>query len=158
MKLMFKQRFFSWFDSYDIYDEAGSPVFTVSGKPAWGHKLEIYDKNGSHLATLKEQIFTFLPRFYIIINGETVGTITKEFTFFRPSFNIDCNGWEVKGDFFEWDYSIHSREGRIVAQIEKQLFRFTDTYIIDVEAEKDALLSLMVVLAIDAVKCSQDNK
>ena len=24
MKLLFKQRFFSWFDSYDIYDEAGN--------------------------------------------------------------------------------------------------------------------------------------
>ena len=157
MKLMFKQRFFSWFDSYDIYNEEGGCVFTVSGKPAWGHKLEIYDRNGSHLATLKEQIFTFLPRFYIIINGETVGTITKEFTFFTPSFNIDCNGWEVKGDFFQWDYSIYSRVGRVVAQIEKQLFRFTDTYIIDVVEEGDALLALMVVLAIDAVKCSQNK-
>ena len=29
MKLLFKQRFFSWFDSYDIYDEAGNTVFTV---------------------------------------------------------------------------------------------------------------------------------
>ena len=28
MKLLFKQRFFSWFDSYDIYDEAGSTVYT----------------------------------------------------------------------------------------------------------------------------------
>jgi len=24
MKLLFKQRLFSWFDSYDIYDEAGN--------------------------------------------------------------------------------------------------------------------------------------
>ena len=24
MKLLFKQRFFSWFDSYDIYDEAAA--------------------------------------------------------------------------------------------------------------------------------------
>ena len=33
MRLYFKQRFFSWFDSYDIYDEAtGEPVFTVEGK------------------------------------------------------------------------------------------------------------------------------
>ena len=37
MRLYFKQRFFSWFDSYDIYDEAtGEPVFTVEGKLAWG--------------------------------------------------------------------------------------------------------------------------
>ena len=32
MKLLFKQRFFSWFDSYDIYDEAGNTMFVVKGE------------------------------------------------------------------------------------------------------------------------------
>ena len=36
MRLYFKQRFFSWFDSYDIYDEAGNTVFTVEGQLSWG--------------------------------------------------------------------------------------------------------------------------
>lgn len=157
MKLMFKQRFFSWFDSYDIYDEGGSTVYTVCGKPAWGHKLEIYGPGGNHLATLREQILTFLPRFDIQINGQTVGTITKEFTFFKPSFYVDCKGWQVDGSFMEWDYRILSQEGREVAQIEKQLFNLTDTYTIDVADPQDSLLALMVVLAIDAVKCSRSN-
>ena len=43
MKLLFKQRFFSWFDSYDIYDEAGATLFTVEGQLAWGHTLHIND-------------------------------------------------------------------------------------------------------------------
>ena len=30
MKLLFKQRFFSWLDSYDIYDEMGNTVFPIS--------------------------------------------------------------------------------------------------------------------------------
>ena len=29
MKLLFKQRLFSWFDSYDIYDEAGNTAYVV---------------------------------------------------------------------------------------------------------------------------------
>ena len=29
MKLLFKQRLFSWFDSYDIYDEADNTVYVV---------------------------------------------------------------------------------------------------------------------------------
>lgn len=29
MKMLFKQRFFSWFDSYDIYDEAGNTLYIV---------------------------------------------------------------------------------------------------------------------------------
>ncbi len=86
MKLMFKQRFFSWFDSYDIYDENGATIYTVCGRPAWGHKLEIYDNNDNHLATLREQVLTFLPRFDIQIGGQTAGTITKDFTFFQTLF------------------------------------------------------------------------
>ena len=37
MRLLFKQRFFSWFDSYDIYADNGATVCTVEGKLAWGH-------------------------------------------------------------------------------------------------------------------------
>lgn len=32
MKLLFKQRAFSWFDSYDIYDENGNIFYTVKGR------------------------------------------------------------------------------------------------------------------------------
>ena len=47
MKLCFKQRFFSWFDSYDIYDAStGATAFTVEGKLAWGHCLHILDAQG----------------------------------------------------------------------------------------------------------------
>ena len=49
MKLLFKQRFFSWFDSYDIYDESGNTMFVVKGELAWGHLLRIYDAGGNEV-------------------------------------------------------------------------------------------------------------
>lgn len=45
-------------------------------------------------------------------------------------------------------------QGRLLS---KQLFNWTDTYVIDVEQEQDAVYALMVALAIDAAKCSQSN-
>lgn len=36
MKLLFKQRLFSWFDSYDIYNEAGETVYTDKGSAFMG--------------------------------------------------------------------------------------------------------------------------
>ncbi len=54
MRLLFKQRFLSWFDSYDIYDEEGRTAYTVEGKLSWGHRLEIYGPAGDHLGTVKE--------------------------------------------------------------------------------------------------------
>ncbi len=156
MKLLFKQRLFSWFDSYDIYDEQQRTIFTVKGKMAWGHRLEVYDANDRHIATLQQKVLTFLPKFEIYIGGNLVGEIVKEFTFFKPSFSVNLNGWRVDGNFGEWDYTIQSPNG-VVATIEKQLFNWTDTYMIDVANEQDSLLALMVVLAIDAVKCGQNN-
>lgn len=155
MKLLFKQRLFSWFDSYDIYSESGETVFTVQGKLSWGHKLEIMDSAGVHVGTLKEEIFTFLPRFAMYIDGEYIGDIKKEFTFFKPVFSLNCNGWTVNGNMFEWDYTVHDSHGNLIMTASKELWNWTDTYIIDVVDNKDILISLMIVLTIDAVKCSQ---
>ena len=154
MKLLFKQRMFSWFDSYDIYDEAGRTVYTVEGKLSWGHRLEIYGPAGDHLGTVKEEIFTLLPRFALYLGEEYIGCIRKEFTFFKPRFNLDCNGWEVQGSFMEWDYEVTDASGGLVMTASKELFHWTDTYVLDVARQEDALLCLMIVLAIDAAKCS----
>ena len=156
MKLLFKQRLFSWFDSYDIYDESGRAVFTVEGKPSWGHKLHILNAQGGHIGTVKQVVLTFLPKFELYVGEQYVGSIHKEFTFFKPRFQVDCNGWQVEGDLWGWDYRIRDGYGRTVAAVSKELFNWTDTYSLDVADSRDSLLVLMVALAIDAEKCSND--
>ena len=158
MKLLFKQRLFSWLDSYDIFDEYGNTVFTVEGQLSWGHCLHILDASGRHVATLKEKILTLLPKFELYLGDEEqyLGCIQKEFTFFRPQFDIDFNGWHVEGNFFEWDYRILTGCGSQIATVTKELFNWTDTYSIDIENPDDALYALMLVLAIDAEKCSRN--
>ena len=156
MKLLFKQRFFSWFDSYDVYNEAGDTVYTVKGQLSWGHCLKIFDARGNEVGTIEERIFTWLPKFEMYRGEQYIGCISKEFSFFKPKFNIDCNGWHIDGDFFEWDYTILNSMGKEVATISKELFNFTDTYVIDVYDPEDALCALMMVVAIDAEKFSRD--
>lgn len=157
MRLLFKQRFFSWFDSYDIYDESGNTLYTVKGQLAWGHCLKIFDAHGNEIGTVQERVFSFLPKFEIYVGNQYIGCISKEFTFFKPQFNIDYNGWRVEGDFFEWDYRIMNLSGQCVAEVSKELFNWTDTYVIDVRNPQDAVSVLMLVLAIDAEKCSRNN-
>ncbi len=156
MKLLFKQRFFSWLDSYDIYYEDGSVAYTVKGELSWGHCLRIYDAHGIEIGTVKERVLAFLPKFEIYHRDSYVGCIEKEFSLFVPRFNIDYNGWQVEGDFFEWEYSICDRVGSEVATVSKELFNWTDTYVIDVADPADAVSALMLVLAIDAEKCSRN--
>ena len=132
MKLLFRQRLFSWLDSYDIYDASGATLYTVRGQLSWGHCLKIFDAAGREVGTVRERVLTLLPKFELYLGDRYVGCIRKEFTFFRPRYHIDCNGWQVEGNWLEWDYSILDGSGRCVAQISKELFRWTDTYVIDV--------------------------
>ena len=157
MKLRFKQRFFSWLDSYDVFDENGSTVYTVKGQLAWGHCLKIYDAWGTELGTVKELILSFLPKFEMYLGDDYIGCIQKDFTFFRPHFSIDCNSWQVDGDWLEWDYRILDRSGALIAVVDKEIFNWTDTYVIDVAEKRNALRVLMLVLAIDAEKCSRTD-
>lgn len=69
---------------------------------------------------------------------------------------MDFCGWTVEGSFMEWDYTIQDGP-RTVASISKELLNWTDTYTIDVADPGDALYALMVVLAIDAEKCSRSD-
>ena len=155
MKLLFKQRMFSWFDSYDIYDEEENTVYTVEGQLSWGHCLHILDRDGYHIGTVQQKVLTFMPKFELYEEEQLVGLLRKEFAFFRPHYFIDDFGWEIQGEFMEWDYTITGPEGEEVATISKELFHWTDTYVIDVVRPEDALRALMVVLAIDAEKCSR---
>ncbi len=157
MRMLFKQRFFSWFDSYDIYDEAGGVLYTVRGQLSWGHCLKIFDQYDREAGTVKERVLTLLPRFELYLGDNYLGCVSREFSFFRPRYNIDCNGWHVEGNFMEWDYTVTDSGGAPVASVSKEILHWTDTYVIDVRDPRDALMALMLVLAIDAEKCSRSN-
>ena len=157
MKLLFKERMFSWLDSYDIFDEAGNTAFVVKGQLSWGHLLKIYDANGNELGYIKEKVFTWQPKFEMYLGNDYIGCISKEFTFFTPKYNIDYNGWRVEGDWAEWNYTIANSSSECVVNVSKQIWNWTDTYVIDVKYPQDALYALMLVLAIDAEKCSRQN-
>ena len=157
MKLLFRQRLFSWLDSYDIYNEAGQTVYTVKGQFGWGHRLKIFDAQGREVGLLQQRILTFMPKFEMYLGGRYLGCISRELTLFRPRYNIECNGWQVEGSFLEWDYTIRNSAGQQIASVSKELFQWTDTYVIDEANPNDALCALMLVLAIDAEKCSRDD-
>ncbi|MBD5461209.1 MAG: hypothetical protein HDR26_09770 [Lachnospiraceae bacterium] len=154
MKLLFKQRFFSWFDSYDIYDEYGNTVYTVEGKLSWGHCLHILDVQGEHIGTVQEKVLTMLPKFELYMGNRYIGQVKREFSFFIPKYTLDCMGWNIEGDIMGWDYRITDSFGNGVASVEKKIWNWTDTYELSFADGGNALYILMIVLAIDAANCS----
>ena len=156
MKLLFKQRIFSWLDSYEIYDENQNIVYTVQGKMAWGHRLVIYDRHNEQIAEIKEEVFSFLPRFKLFVQNREIGMIEGEWSFLKPKYHLTCNDWHVDGDIWQWEYDVIDSKGCIM-HASKQVWHFSDTYVLDIFKDENALYCLMIVLAIDAAKCSRDN-
>lgn len=153
MKLIIKQRFLSVLDSYNIFDENDHVIYTVKGRLSFGHKLEVYDAADCHIATIREEVFTFLPRFKIYVDDHYIGSFCKKMSLFRPKYILDFNDWDIEGDVFGWNYSICSRQG-VIASIHKEVLHVMDYYVIDVKNPQNALYAMLIVLSIDAEKCT----
>ena len=133
MRLLIKQRVFSWTDSYDVYDEEGNPKYFVKAEfLSLGHQLHVYDCNRQEIGVIHQ----------------------KQFTLFHPKYEIDYNGWRVEGDFLGWEYDVYNGCSSII-HISKQLLSWGDTYAIDINDPADELDGLMLVIAIDAANCTQ---
>ena len=144
MKLLVKQRVFSWTDSYDVYDENENAKYFVKAEfLSLGHRLHVYDMAGNELGLIKEKVMSLLPVFEIEVNGQTLGRIEKRFTLFRPKYDVEFNGW----------YEACSP----VVHITKELFHWGDTYVLDFANPADELMGLLLVITIDAANCIQNN-
>ena len=128
----------------------------MEGQLSWGHRLHILNARREHVGTVQERVLTLLPQFEFYAGERYLGCLKREFTLFRPRFTIDSGDWEVNGAWTEWDYSIDSPSQGHIATVTKELFHWTDTYVIDVDRPEHALQALMIVLAIDAEKCSRN--
>lgn len=159
MKLMFKQKIFSWFDSYNVYDEHRNKVFEVKGQLAWGHVLKIYDSRGKEVGKVDEKIISLTPRFDIFEKGKHIGSIQRKLiSVMGPAYDIKFKGWKVDGNVLEWNYTIKDSNNRKIAKVSKDLLHLTDTYTLDIVNPSDALYVLMFVIAIDAEKDTREKK
>lgn len=158
MRLLIKQRVFSWTDTYDVFDENENPKYFVKSQfLSLGHNIHVYGSAwNTEVGAVHQKLFSFLPQFEIEINGNIVGTIQKKFTMFRPKYEIDCNGWRVEGDFLGWNYEVMSGCSAIM-HVTKEPFHWGDTYVIDFQNPEDELMGLLLVIAIDAANCSNNK-
>ena len=158
MQLMIKQRVFSWSDTYDVFDEYGEAKYFVKAEFfSLGHRIHVYDKRtGAELGAIRQKLFTFLPTFEIVIDGQVRGTVRKKFTFFSQNYQVDYRGWDVEGDFLGWDYRV-VQSGMEVMSTSKELFHWGDTYALRYDNPATELPGLLLVIAIDAAHCSNDD-
>lgn len=157
MKLYMKQKVFSWKDKFSIYDENGNDAYWVEGEIfTIGKKLNLYDNQNNHLAHIHQKVLSFLPRFFIEINGEDVAEVVKHFTLFTQKFSVTGYNWQVDGDFLAHEYEIHCNNFT-VATISKEWFTWGDAYSVNITDGVDPLPVIAVVLIIDAILEQSDD-
>ena len=157
-KLLIKQKVFTWTATYDVYDGTGRPKYYVKADMfTIGHRIRVFDKaSGEEIGLIQEKLFRFLREFEISIRGQSQGIIKKQISFIKPKYNIDYKGWRLEGEYFFWNYDIYE-QSRLVVHISKKLFTWGDTYVLEIADDEDELPALMVAIAMDAAKSSEEN-
>ncbi len=151
-KLYMKQKVFSLRDRFTVKDESEQDRYYVEGEIfTLGKKLHICDMAGNEVAFVQQKLLTFLPRFFVFVDGVQVAEIVKELTFLRPRYRIDGPGWRVGGDFMAHDYEILNSAGRSIVSVHKVWLSWGDSYELDVARREDEVQALATVLAIDCV-------
>jgi len=151
MKLYIKQKVFSWNDKFTVKDELGQDKYYVEGEFfSWGKKLHVYDMSGREVAFIQQKVLSFLPKYFVFVNGEQIAEIVKEFTFLRPKYTIQGLGWDINGSFMAHDYEI-TCGGRSIVSISKEWMTWGDSYELDISNAADEIVALSVVLTIDCV-------
>lgn len=154
MKLLIKQKVFSWGDRFTVKDEYGNDKYQVEGEIfSLGKKLHIYDIAGEEVAYIEQRVWSFLPKYLVYMKDREVAEIVREFTFLRPKYSIRGLNWEVQGDFMAHDYLI-THDGYQIISIQKEWFTWGDFYTLDISNVQDELIGLAVVLSIDCAMAS----
>lgn len=157
MRLLIKQRVFSWTDTYDVYDESGQPKYFVKAEFfSIGHQIHVYDHNQREVGVIHQKLFSLLPQFEIEQDGQIIGRIQKKLTLFAPRYEVNYNGWSVQGDFLGWEYDVTGGCG-LVMHITKEVLHWGDTYVLDYSDPQEELQGLLLVIAIDAANCSGND-
>jgi uncharacterized protein YxjI len=161
MRFVMKERLLSWGDDFYIKDESDRDVFFVDGKAfSFGDQLSFQDMQGNELAYIKQKLLSWGPSFEIYRDGQLVAVVKKKlFSFLRHVFTIDVPGPDdlvAEGNFWDHEYQF-SRSGRVVAQVSKRWFSWSDTYGIEIAEDEDAVLVLASAVVIDQV-CHDEKK
>lgn len=156
MRYLVKQKLFCLGDDFVIKDDQGAERFSVDGKAftLLREKLAFLDAQKREVALIREKLVALTPSYEIVRDGKVTAVVKKDFiNVFRLGFTVDVPGpddLEATGSLLEHEYTFR-RGGRVVAEVSKRWFSFTDTYGVDVAQGEDDVLILASTVVIDMI-------
>lgn len=154
-ELYIKQKVFSLSGKFTVKDQQERDVYFVEGSFMQIPKTySIRNTAKEEVALITKKMFSFLPKFFVEVNGHDVVTITKEFSFFKARYTIDAAGIDVEGNWWDMNFQVYEH-GEVVGKVSKEWFTWGDSYKVQVLKEEMETIMIALVVAIDCVKADQ---
>ncbi|GGA45413.1 LURP-one-related/scramblase family protein [Psychrobacillus lasiicapitis] len=154
-QLYIKQKVFSLGGKFTVKDQQERDVYFVEGSFMQIPKtFSIMDTTREEIALITKKVFSFLPKFFVEVDGREVLTIKKEFSFFKARYTIDAAGVEVHGNWWDMDFQV-LQHGKVVGKVSKEWFTWGDSYQVQILDQEMEGVIIAIVVAIDCVKADQ---
>jgi uncharacterized protein YxjI len=153
--LYIKQKVFSLSGKFTVKDQEEKDVYYVEGSFMQIPKtFSIINTARDEVALITKKMFSFLPKFFVEVNGREVLTIKKEFSFLKARYTIDGAGIEVQGNCWDMDFEV-LQHGEVAGIVSKEWFTWGDSYKVQILNEEMEAIMIALVVAIDCVKADQ---
>lgn len=154
-QLYIKQKVFSLSGKFTVKDQQEKDVYYVEGSFMKIPKtFSIMNTTREEVAFITKKVFSFLPKFFVEVNGREVLTIKKEFSFFKARYTIDAADIEVHGNWWDMNFQVLHR-GVVIGQVNKEWFTWGDSYKVQIMNEEMETIMIAIVVAIDCVKADE---
>ncbi|MEK3686068.1 MULTISPECIES: LURP-one-related/scramblase family protein [unclassified Paenibacillus] len=151
-ELFIKQKVFSLREKFTVKNQQEQDVYYVEGSFMRIPKtFSIMNTADEEVALITKKVFSFLPKFFVEVDGREVLTIKKEFSFLKARYTIDSADIEVHGNWWDMDFQVIQR-GAVIGEVNKKWFTWGDSYSVQVFKEEMEAIIIAIVVAIDCVK------
>lgn len=116
--------------------------------------FSIMNTSRDEVALITKKMFSFLPKFFVEVNGREVLTIKKEWSFLKARYSIDAAGIEVHGNWWDMNFQV-LEHGEVVGNVNKEWFTWGDSYKVQILKEEMETIIIALVIAIDCVKADE---
>ncbi|MFD1412573.1 LURP-one-related/scramblase family protein [Oceanobacillus jeddahense] len=154
-QLYIKQKVFSLNEKFTVKNQEEKDVYYVEGSFMRIPKtFSIKDAKGEEVALITKKTLSFLPKFFVEVNGQEVLAIKKGLSFFKARYTIDAAGIEVRGNWWDMNFQVY-QHGEIIGKVSKEWFTWGDSYKVQVVNEEMETSLIALVVAIDCVKADE---
>ncbi|HFU4203440.1 TPA: LURP-one-related/scramblase family protein [Streptococcus suis] len=153
-----KQRFTFGGEKFDIHDSHGQLAYQVEGSfLEIPKRFIVMNAHGGEVCQITKKFLTWLPQFTInMANGHSF-YLRKEFTFLKDRYTVENLGLAIEGNIWDLDFRLKTPDGRLIAEISKELFHMTSHYSVTVVEDDYADLVISLVVAIDYVEMLESS-